>query len=323
MLPIAADDPDYQGAALAEAEFWGGPDTLNIADGIVRARTGPIKRHYNRRFTGHPDVPWYETIARHGPFQRGLVLGCGGLALEERILRSNPSARFTICDIDAAGLRTRASRFGALFPGRVSTRVEDLNFAVFQPDAYDLIVSANTIHHIVDLEHLAGAVARALAPGGQFFLYDYTGPSGFRVPSEQRCIFELIHERERRRNNRLPPIRWRDVDSFDYSPFEAVRSADTRGVLQSNLKEVEARGAGAIIGLLMFSGITDEAPRPVSTAPPLDRLRARLGRSGPETLIWERMLSKRCLRELAFVDDVIVDAAVFPANHTFARYARR
>jgi SAM-dependent methyltransferase len=325
--PVAPDDPVYLQAARDEAAFWADPLTLHISDAMVAAPTGPIKRYYNRRHSRHPTTTWFDAVAGHGPFRRGLILGCGGLAEEQRILETNPALHVTICDIDRSGLARRETVFGGLFPGRVEVREADLNFVRLERDAYDLIVSGETLHHIVNLEHVAGEVAAALAPGGQFFLHDYTGPSGFRFPEPQRRVFEAIYARERRRrpNAPLPPVTWRDVDSGAYSPFEAVRSAETLAALGAELDLVWSRGAGPIIGLLKFAGLADAYRRRPSRSYRLRRRVYRaLGRPQPmEPLVWEEMLSPVCTRELATVDAVVCDSGLFPPSNTFALYRKR
>jgi SAM-dependent methyltransferase len=319
--PVAPDDAAYLAAARAEAEFWSRPQIYSI-DAWWGAALGPIKRHYNRRLTGDERTPWYEVVAQRGPFRRGLVLGCGGMVQDAGILETNPGLHLTFCDIDASGLAKRAEAFGARFPGRVETRQIDLNFAALEPARYDVIISANTLHHIVNLEHVATQIAAALADDGWFFLYDYTGESGMRFPAEQKRVFELIYERERARNPELPPITWHDVSDGTYSPFEAIRGGETIGILRQHLDEVERRSVGAVMGLLFFAGLLDGGfdARKAGVG---SRIRRALRRS-PDvpSLVWEEMLSDQCLTELALLDELVCDAAFFRPNNTFAVYRK-
>jgi SAM-dependent methyltransferase len=322
--PVAPDDPGYLQAARDEAAFWADPAMVSIADALALARPDLLAAHLNRRFTGDPGTTWYEAIAAHGPFGRGLLLGCGGIVQERRILETNPGLHLTIVDIDETSLAHRREAFGAAFPGRVETRAADLNFITLERAAYDLIVSADTLHHVVNLEHVAAEVGSAVAPGGQFILYDYTGPCGFRFPTGQRRMFELLYERERRRSAlRLPDLAWSDVDGGNNSPFEAVRSADTLSVLASSLIEVERRGAGAMTSLVMFSGLTAgfDYRQLRRRRSPLRRIRGLIRRGRhPIELPWHWMFSSRFRQELALLDTVVCDAGLFPPNNTFARY---
>jgi SAM-dependent methyltransferase len=327
---VRPGDPAYQAAAVAEAAHWADPATISFADAWARAPLGPLKRYYNRRFTGSEVRTWYEIIAERGPYSRGLILGCGGLLEEEGIVDANPGVDWTIADIDPASLQQHAERFGLRHPGRIHTRQLDFNFAELDPDAYDLIVSVATLHHVVNLEHIAGQINRALTPDGRFYLRDYTGPAGFRFPEAQRRVFEVLYERERARrpDAKLPPVAWRNVDDGSYSPFEAVRSGDISKVLACHLREEWRTAVGAVTGLLLFAGIAEQYDLPRRQPPGrFDHFfRAFRRRPAPVAgwrLVWEEMLSPECLADLVLTDEVITGAGIFAPTNTFAVYTKR
>jgi SAM-dependent methyltransferase len=253
------------------------------------------------------------------------------LVQERQLLSQNPRVHLTFCDVDPSGLEQRRSAFGEEYAARFDVRVADLNFAELEPGAYDLIVSSNTLHHIINLEHVAEEIHRALTPDGVFLVYDYTGASGFRFAPDQKRLFEAIYarEHERRPDAGLPHVTWHDVDEGNNSPFEAVRSADVIPVLDAHLARRSIRTAGTVPGLLMFAGLTDSytpPPAPARAASLSDRIRRRIAgresRAAPEPLIWERMLSAECFRELCLLDDVVSDAGLWPPLSTFAVYGR-
>ena len=321
--PVRADDPAYVKALADEAAFWANPSTFPIADALAAAPLGPFKWHHNRRDTGNENETWYDLIPTKGSFRRGLVLGSGSTIEEMAILEQNPLTHFTFCDIDDHGLARRLMNLGARFPGRVDVSQLDLNFVEFEPNAYDLIVSASTLHHVLNLEHIGSQINRALTEDGWFFLHDYTGPSGFRFSPPQKGIFETVYDRERARRAdvNLPDPLWQNVDDTEFSPFEAVRSADTIGVLASALHEVDRRHTGTILSLAMFSNIAraqwPTVPRQIWCA----RLRRRP--PGRPPLVWESLLSDQCVKELCLLDDVVTDAAIFPPMTTFATYRKK
>ncbi len=322
-----ADDPAYQSAVLAEAEFWASPTTLAIADAYAAAPLGPFKRHHNKRLAGFEDRYWYERIAEHGPYKRGLVLGSGSTIEEAAMLDQNPGVHLTFCDIDEQGLSKRQAMFDQRFPGRVTVQPMDLNFVEFEPNAYDLIISADTLHHVVNLEHIAKQINRALTHAGWFFLHDFTGASGFRFPIEQKRIFESVYARERARrpDAGLPEPDWKDVDNYDTSPFEAVRSADIVQVLSAHLREVHRRHAGTIFAMPMFCDILRDFT-PASVQRPrrrFGRLRKELPPTAPTPIAWEMLLSDQCFRELSLIDDLVTDAAMFSPMNTVAIYRKR
>ena len=87
---------------------------------------GPVELYWSRRFTGDEKLHWNETIARHGTFHRGAILGTSSLGLEGRILETNPALHVTFFDVSEGGLDRRREVFGPRYPGRVDTRVADL-----------------------------------------------------------------------------------------------------------------------------------------------------------------------------------------------------
>ena len=90
LLRVAPDDPEYRRLATAEAAYWSGPVPFALESLEERFSEGPVDRYTNLRFTGDRSVGWHETIARHGPFRRGLVLGLSALRLEGRDPRDEP-----------------------------------------------------------------------------------------------------------------------------------------------------------------------------------------------------------------------------------------
>lgn len=325
--PVRADDPIYRAAVAAEAEFWASPTTLAIADAYAAAPLGPFKRHHNRRLAGSEERYWYERISEHGPYERGLVLGSGSTIEEAAILDQNPGVHLTFCDIDGEGLAKRQAMFDERFPGRVTVQVMDLNFVEFEPDAYDLIVSADTLHHVVNLEHIADQINRALAQEGWFFLHDFTGASGFRFPEQQKRIFEAVYARERARrpDAALPDPEWKDVDNYDTSPFEAVRAADIVGVLSEHLREVLRRQTGTIFAMPMFCDILRDFNPPQAQAVQrrFGRWRKKTPPTGPTPIAWEMLLSTECFAELSLIDDLVTDAGLFSPMNTVAIYRKR
>ena len=152
---VHPDDPKYRRQAAAEADYWSRPVPYALESLEQRFGDGPVDQYTNERFTGERTRGWQGTIARHGPFRRGLVLGLSSLRVEGDILETNPRVHLTFMDISPGSLARRAEAFGARFPGRVDTVCADLNFAELEPNAYDLVVSSAAMHHVTNLEHLA------------------------------------------------------------------------------------------------------------------------------------------------------------------------
>jgi SAM-dependent methyltransferase len=325
--PAREDDAVYRAAARAEAEFWSSPTTLLIADALATAPLGPSKRHHNRRLAGSETRYWYERIAEHGPYRRGLVLGSGSTIEETAILQQNPGVHLTFCDIDEQGLAKRQALFAERFPGCVTVQPMDLNFVELERNAYDLIISADTLHHVVNLEHVAEQINHALTQEGWFFLHDFTGASGFRFPMEQKQIFEAVYSRERARRPeaQLPLPEWKDVDNYETSPFEAVRSADIVAVLAGALREVFRCHAGTIFAMPMFCDILREftPPKPLPAQARFGRKKRQPQAAEAPPIMWELLLSAEFFRELSLIDDIVTDAGLFSPISTVAIYRKR
>jgi SAM-dependent methyltransferase len=331
-MRVTAGDPEYQRQLAAEIEFWRGPNLF--VDAWQSAVEGPLKAYENERLSGDAKTPWYDVPARYGPFKRGLIIGAGGMASERRIRETNPATHLTYCDADTQALERRASEFGGRYAGLTDTLTVDLNFVEFPENTYDLIVSSSTLHHLINVEHVAAQINRALTSDGRFFLHDFVGESRFRFPRAQRRAFEAIYERERARRtgDRLPPVRWADPGSEQYSPFEAVRSDEILDIVRRELVEDEVRTKGAVIDLLLFAGLTPPAPDAApSNSGLLSKLRSLSGGrrahiadgGGQPRLFWETMLSEQCLRELALADELLCDTGLARPLIAFGIYRKR
>src|SRR5262245_53906862 len=196
LLRVSPDDEGYRRLAEAEARYWDSPHPLGIESLWERTPEKASDRYVNQRFTDSPDVRWEETLHRHGTFRRGLALGTSGLEQEARLLASNPTLHLTFVDLSAGAVARRRERLGARFPGRIDTMVADLNFLTLAEESYDLIVSASTVHHVTNLEHLAFQINRGLTRDGVFFLQDYVGERRFQFAPEKKRLFEVLWYRE-------------------------------------------------------------------------------------------------------------------------------
>src|SRR2546428_5779548 len=193
---VRSDDPDYQGLARAEAEYWQKPHPFGLESLEKLQGESVVDRYTNERYTGSRRTPWQDTICRYGVFRRGLLLGTSALKVEARILETNPSLHLTCLDISPGAIARRAEALGGLFPGRVATMLADLNLLEPEPNAYELIVSSASIHHVTNLEHMAFQLNRALTADGYLFLQDYVGEPRFQFSAEKRRGVEVLPQRE-------------------------------------------------------------------------------------------------------------------------------
>ena len=327
LLRVCADDPDYQRQAAAEAAFWAQPHPFGLETLEHALAEGPVEQWTNARFTGSVAVPWEATIASHGRFRRGLVIGTRAINAEARILQTNPDLHLTFVDISAGALARRRELLGARFPGRVDVDVQDANFLTLPSNAFDLIVSSASVHHVTNLEHLAAELNRALRPEGSFFLQDYVGERRFQFdPAKRRIVERMIFE--------ATPPEWRFpmhwLDTSDLSPFCGVRSDDVLPVMAHYLHEEDVRTAGALsVALLRYvrsgSALPPDPPAHMHSLAvrawrALDDGCRRLRGLAPRR---RRMLPPRLLDDLLRVGDLLVDARIIAPGNAFARYRKR
>src|SRR5262249_46147077 len=296
---VTVDAPESGGMGGAEAEYGSGRGPYALEALEERFADGPVERYTNARFTGDRHVGWHQTIARRGPFRRGLVLGLSGLRVEGEILQTNPGLHLTFMDLSPGSLTRRSEILGARFPGRVATVPADLNFVELPPDTYDLVVSSASLHHVTNLEHLAWQIDATLTPEGWFFLSDYVGEPRFQFTLAKKRVFELVHDREvARMRDRRPGCLW--MDASDLSPFCGVRSGGALAVMRTHPAEVEVRTAAALTVALLRARPADGAtgkPPWVGRRAADALVRAGLGLVGrlPPVRV---PISKRLLREL-------------------------
>jgi SAM-dependent methyltransferase len=332
-LRIARDDPEYVRAAAAEAEFWARMHPWGLESLERKETPGPVDRYFNRRFTGDESVHWSETCARHGRFRRGAILGTSSLRLEARILETNPDLRVTFFDLAEGALERRRDDLGKRFPGRVDTRVADLNFLELEPGGYDLIASSSTIHHVTNLEHLAAQIGRALTAEGLFFLEDYVGERRFSFAPEKKRIYQHVINRDRGRHG-LPRCDLVWLDTADLSPFCGVRSDDILSVFRDHLDEVEVRTAGTLLTPLTRSRPAED----VAHSPwrsddwvlrqPRWRLLLGIARNRFPRLLGrhrsqQNLLSPELLQELFLIGDVLAELDLIRPGIAFAIYRKR
>lgn len=328
-LIARADDPAYREQARAEEEFWRRVHPGGLESTELRHAPGPLDRFLNQRFTGDERLHWSQSLARHGRFATGAFLGTSAIALEARILETNPGLHLTFYDIAEGGLARRRELLGPRFPGRVATQVADLNFVEFAPERYDVIISSSTMHHVTNLEHLAFQINRALTPHGLFFIEDYVGEPRFQfAPVKRQVYLELFNRDRARRGEARSALAW--LDTSDLSPFCGVRSDEILSVCATYLDAVDVRTAGALtVAMSRSHALSDAVDSPwVSDMWSVRNrwrflvavLRQRLsGRSAsPQTMIPEAFW-----HELHVVGDVLSGAGLVQPGLAFGCYRKR
>lgn len=314
-------DAEYERRLRAEEEYFDHLDfsTLDIESPAVGA-------YLNEQFTGDARTPWYDAIPRYGVFRRGCLLGVGGSRLTAALLERNPLLSLTVYDISGESLVRAERETVARFPGRLTTEQSDLNFVELPEGAYDIVVSTSCLHHLVNLEHVAYQINRALSSDGYVFLNDYVGEAAFQFVPEKRRLFEALLEEAQRRYPALSAWRpvWPDGTGSRFSPFEAVRSDEILDVLRSYLDEVTVRTAGPLLALaMMLQRAAPDQSRQAEAPSPRRRLasliRGRRSRQGGDLAELARTFGTVAIP----FDRLLSRAGVFRPGSAFAVYRKR
>lgn len=241
-------DDDYLRQLQAEKEFW----DKRIETPLSRTPPPMVQRYYNERLTGQSDRQWFEMISDYGEFRRGCVLGAGPGKIESYLLGRHRQLHLTFYDISGQTLARIQARLEKEFPGRTDTRQEDLNFATLPAGTYDLVLAESSIHHILNLEHLAFQINECLTPDGYFFMHDTVSESRFQFSEEKKRLFEALMDATLDYPEQAAHIQWPDRSNWIFSPFESVRSGEILDIFGRYLDEVRVRGVGALLSLTIF-----------------------------------------------------------------------
>ena len=312
-------DDEYTRLSAAEAEYWNRPHLFNLD-----VELPVIDPYRSERFTGDANVTWYEAIPRYGSFQRGCVLGTGALREISRLLEQNADLHVTLYDISSESLARRERELRTRFPGRVDTQQADLNFAELPVDSYDLVVSSFCLHHLLNLEHVAFQINRALRPHGYFFHCDYVGEPRFQFSAGKKLLFEALLEVA---SARLPALQcwriaWPDLSNWEHSPFEAVRSDEILGICRGYLKEESVRAGSTLLWLLLWLR-WDEQQAARGSRSLLRRITDRLRLARPDEVPNIKDVIIQVGPEIACVDRAVTEAGLFLPWDALAVYRKR
>jgi SAM-dependent methyltransferase len=184
------------------SELWG-RQARTMSEGnaweLAYWQSHPVtQRHINRLMTGDEHEGWLAFTKRRflpDGAGHGLSLGCGHGLAERDALRLELCKSFDALDISEEALtvaRGRAEDEG--LQGLVLYRQADLNTVELDPDVYDIVIAAQVLHHVNELEHLLTQVAASLRPGGLFVVNEYVGPARFQWLDKTQALMNRILE---------------------------------------------------------------------------------------------------------------------------------
>ncbi len=193
----------------------------------------------------HPDdfffkkfgLAWDDTEAAH---KRFLSIGAGNCDTEIRVAKLLVNSGKTNFTIECLEINKEMLDRGRVY-AQTSGVADQLSFScsdfnAWKPNTpYHGVMANQSLHHVVELEHLFDAIREALAPGARFAIADMIGRNGHQLWPEARAIVnEYWHELpERYRYNhqlkRNEPT-FLDWDSSTVG-FEGIRAQDVLHLL--------------------------------------------------------------------------------------------
>lgn len=237
---------------------------------------------------------------------RMVSIGSGNCDFEVMLARKMVSAgltdfTFECLDINETMLeRGRQRAEAAGFGGRMRFISRDFNTWV--PDgSYNIFLGNQSLHHVVELEHLFDQIHTALRPDGYFLINDMIGRNGhMRWPEAEEIIQKIwvTLPEEKRFHNKLK----RTFDAFynhDSSTegFEGIRAQDILPLLTKRFGFAYFMGFSSIITPFIGRGY----------GPNFDI-------SKPE--------DKRFIDDIAVFDQALIDAGVLTPTQMFAVLTR-
>ncbi len=175
---------------------------------------------------------------------RMLSLGAGPGGIELAVSRYSPQARILCMDLNPSLLdigREAARRDGL----PVEFQEADLNVVELPDKQFDVVLCHAALHHVLELEHLAAQIKRALRPPGELVVVDVITDRGYRMWPETRDVvralwgslparFKINHTAYAK--PRLDEQIWESDTSA--SGMECIRSQDILPVLNANFTAV-------------------------------------------------------------------------------------
>jgi 2-polyprenyl-3-methyl-5-hydroxy-6-metoxy-1,4-benzoquinol methylase len=223
------------------SELWGRRAREKQESDVWRLRywqAHPVTlRHINRLISGDPEETWLAfSKRRFAPEggERGLSLGCGSGWGEREAIRLGLCRTCEGFDISEEALvvaRSQAAEEG--LSDQIDYRQADLNRLELEPDTYDVVVAAQMLHHIEDLEHLLDQVAASLRPGGLVFVNEYIGPARFQWLDKTEYLMNRILE-VLPEDKRLNPFNGFVKERIDRAPPEAIVETDPSESIRSD-----------------------------------------------------------------------------------------
>jgi len=141
---------------------------------------------------GQPPAHLTAFVRRLGPVERALDLGCG----DGRLTTELDAAHLTAADVSAVALARAAARL----PGARLIELEPDAPLPLDDGGFDLVLCAETVEHVRDVQLFLSEIRRVLRPGGELAL---TTPAGLPLGPPQDPLSPHLRRFTRRSLERV------------------------------------------------------------------------------------------------------------------------
>jgi len=194
---------------------------------------------------------------------RGLSLACGSGRSERHALAQGICTSFHGIDVAEDAIQ-EARKVAARENLNITYERGDLNTIKLEPKRYDLVLTQNCLHHVLQLEYLADEIHRAMTPDGALWIHDYVGETQFQYSDKRleiaNAVLKLLPEKLR--TNRVNETVVRQINRPKPgqmpSPFEAIRSAEIMPIFMERFEVLEKHVNGGIMRLVMPLGAKND-----------------------------------------------------------------
>ena len=165
----------YRQKSQQEGEVWGKYFSNNNFNELQQKdRQAAAKLKFNRHNLNF--IPLLRENCQSANI--GLSLACGNGRAERSVLQRGICNKFHGIDIADEAL-AKAKKIAKEQNLDIVYRQGDLNSIELPANTYDLVITQNCLHHVLQLEYLAEEIAKSMTPNGVLWIHDYIGETQF------------------------------------------------------------------------------------------------------------------------------------------------
>lgn len=123
-----------------------------------------------------------------------LDIGCGAGNYTLTLLKSLPNLNVTLVDLSKPMLTRAVARISNVTSGTVTPIQSDMRKLQCEPETFDIIMAASTLHHLRTDDEWENTFAKfynALKPGGSFWIFDLIEQT---TPAVQKLMWQKYGE---------------------------------------------------------------------------------------------------------------------------------